>query len=93
MYGQALSCKFNRLKIDKEFNDKMHKGTVDVKMFNNSFKSICHLIQNNYLIQVRELWELMEQVSEKNMLFLILINVHSYVDCTVQVCYFGLTIF
>lgn len=23
----------------------MHKGTVDVKMFNNSFKSICHLIQ------------------------------------------------
>lgn len=34
MYGQALSCKFNRLKIDKEFNDKMHKGTVDVKMFN-----------------------------------------------------------
>lgn len=48
----------------------MHKGTVDVKMFNNSFKSICHLTQSNYLIQVRELWELMEQVSEKNMLLL-----------------------
>lgn len=45
IHRQALSCKFNWLKIDKEFNDKMHKGTVDVKMFNNSFKSICHLIQ------------------------------------------------
>lgn len=88
-----FSCKFNRLNINEGFNVKMQKKTVDVKMFNNSFKSICHLTQSNYLIQVRELWELMEQVSEKNMLFLILINVHSYVDCTVQVCYFGLTIF
>lgn len=88
-----FSCKFNRLNIDEGFNVKMQKKTVDVKMFNNSFKSICHLIQNNYLIQVRELWELMEQVSEKNMLSLISLKCYSYVDCTIQVCYFGLTIF
>lgn len=49
---------------------KCIKKTVDVKKFNNSFKSICHLTQSNYLIQVRELWELMEQVSEKNVLLL-----------------------
>lgn len=66
-----FSCKFNRLNIDEGFNVKMHKKkTVDVKKFNNSFKSICHLTQSNYLIQVRELWELMEQVSEKNVLLL-----------------------
>lgn len=39
-----FSCKFNRLNIYEGFNVKMYKKIVDVKMFNNSFKSMCYLI-------------------------------------------------
>lgn len=39
-----FSCKFKRLNMDEGFNVKMYKKIVDVKKFNNSFKSICYLI-------------------------------------------------